>query len=47
MLTRPTEGFDVDLLVSTLKTFGNTFNAAGRQAAIGFFAEALPRVTHG
>jgi DNA-binding IclR family transcriptional regulator len=47
MLTRPTEGFDVDLLVSTLKTFGNTFKAAGRQAAIGFFAEALPRVTHG
>jgi DNA-binding IclR family transcriptional regulator len=46
MLTRPTEGFDVDLLVSTLKTFGNTFKAAGRQAAIGFFAEALPRVTH-
>ncbi len=43
MLKGETEGFDLDTMVSTLRTFSNTFIAAGKQAAVGFFASARPR----
>lgn len=43
MLKGETETFDLDAMISTLRTFGHTFTAAGQQAAIGFFASARPR----
>lgn len=43
MLKCETEDLALDVMVSTLRTFGQTFTAAGQQAAIGFFAAARPR----
>ena len=43
MLKAETDGFDLDTMISTLRSFGHTFTAAGQQAAVGFFASARPR----
>ena len=43
MLKRETPRFELDALISTLRSFGQTFTAAGQQAAVGFFAAARPR----
>ncbi len=43
MLKAETESLDLDTMISTLRSFGQTFTAAGQQAAVGFFASARPR----
>jgi IclR family transcriptional regulator, acetate operon repressor len=40
----PMTTFDVDAMTSTLGNFSNTLTAAGRQASVGFFASARPRL---
>lgn len=43
MLKGETATFNLDTMLSTLRSFGHTFTAAGQQAAVGFFASARPR----